>query len=209
MHASIYLMILIINVFLSCCYSMETQTILPNQLIKNRCIIPLSVDNTAGEEKFHFYKMQELDPSKKYEIRVSYAAVEPAFFRIELYTPQEYNYRYNSCCRNKQQHQRKLLNIEKVILSDTKYMKYIQISAKREGHSFDPQIESQCIHYNIIVEELVFGVMPKSSIPLLILLLSIVVFIVLIVKYGYLDYWIQHYIINDNYSSNSSRDKQN
>ena len=51
---------------------------------------------------------------------------------------------------------------------------YGHIRVEKEGISWDPEIEKRPVLFNLIVEEVYLGILPKSSVPLVVCLLIVI-----------------------------------
>ena len=153
------------------------QTLSPNVILFGQRIEPHS--------GFRIYELTGLQQNQKYEVKISYSAIQPAHFHLE--TLSELPSSLLSHGAAPPSHSRKLLNIEKIVLNPLKHSNtnhgkvYVRVTAERESHSFDTAIESEDIVYDIVVEQLLLGVLPQSSLPLLFILLFIIVVVVFVV----------------------------
>jgi len=192
------------------------KSIRPNEALFDERIRPFS---QSGQ--INYYKLVSLKSNAKYEIRISYPAYYPALFRFELLSSVPHH------TSTRREGARKLLNIEKTTLqtfsemmksssegeqyNSNNHLRYVQVTAERESHSFDPKIEEQDIIYNIIVEEMIlFGWIPRSSLSLLCILFSILILLIIMYWYGWFEMSrIQEFLLPPSTSANSSSSSSN
>mgnify|MGYP001028184245 CR=1 FL=1 len=209
-HAWVSMLLLVLFVLMISCSCQSTNDdsqfdhLMTTTLQPNTPLFHERIEPNGGR---NCYKIQrtELAPATKYEVRVSYSAIHPAYFRIETVSQQRMAALMSNTVlqqvNGKHHHRRKLLNIEKIVLDLTttapksaasvpheeeepNHCIYVCVTAKRESHSFDPSIEQQDIIYDIVVERLLFGAIPQSSVPLLFIVLFALVIVTLVVTYS-------------------------
>jgi len=120
------------------------------------------VNQVLHHRKTEVYHLVKLQPSRSYELRISYPSTTPTDFYMEM-IPQE------ALLQGKT---RKLLNIDKLVFSSDITEHYVNVTAIRTGVPYDPASLADPIVYNIVLEELLLGV-PWHSWRLVVLVLVI------------------------------------
>ncbi|KAL0476863.1 pyrE [Acrasis kona] len=135
-------------------------------------ITELVIDQTLFQEAImpgetKIYVVHNLIPGKRYEARVSYPAIMPAYFTVETSKDlQALKQKFIG---------RKLLNIEKDMFTADDNRMYVLVHAEREGKTSDTTVQKKPIGYNIVVETLILGGgVPITAIPLILLVLFVV-----------------------------------
>ncbi|KAL9645857.1 hypothetical protein ABK040_003587 [Willaertia magna] len=147
-------------------------------------IIHLNSNNNYNTVEKLYEIIGLTNTGKKYEVRISYPSFMPAIFNIHLLSEREVLERRKRIERNGKKPYRTLMNVEKIIFRESNQLKgevnnnnkrFVLVEVKRESISFRSDIQNEDISYNIVVEELLFGFIPKDSISLGIVALLLIV----------------------------------
>ena len=121
---------------------------------------------------------EQLQPNHYYELRVNWPATHPGKFTIWI----DHNKDAilpPSTDELTLRRRRHLLNAHKEIFQFQMFNGKVQetyghIRVEKEGISWDPEIENRPVLFNLIVEEVYLGILPKSSVPLVVCLLIVI-----------------------------------
>ncbi|KAM7429090.1 hypothetical protein ABFA07_020025 [Porites harrisoni] len=113
------------------------------------------------------YHLVQLKPGKNYELRVSYRSTTPTDFYIRLIPKYALQLRDRS---------RQLLNIDKLVFNNqlTDMEQFANVTVIRTGVPLNPASLGEPVLYNIVLEELFFGV-PWHVWKLVVLVIGIII----------------------------------
>ena len=151
-------MLQLLLLFVISCTSSYT-VLRPEIRIDNEVIYP-------GEPKV--YELKGLDPMGQYEVRISYPATTPTIFTLRVLHGE------------KKRVLRRRLNTEKIVVSGKDESMLVQVEAKPEGVSPVIELSKRPTKFNIVLEQLIWGI-PTSAFRLI---LMAGVLLVLGISYG-------------------------
>ena len=133
-----------------------------------------------GEAKIVF---TNLVPNTKYDIKISYPGTTPTQFIFLKPEELVQHSQGNNNVRLRRRRRRRLLDTEKygiVTTKQTSNMDPIYLHTEKYGVSYDENIEKRPIRFNIVLETVVLGIIPKETFSLIVFII-----IVLFLTYKY------------------------
>eukprot|EP00958_Prasinococcus_capsulatus_P001891 scaffold172_cov355-Prasinococcus_capsulatus_cf.AAC.8 len=136
-------------------------------------------ETTLFEHGVREYELVGMEPARTYEVRVSYPATIPAAFTLRVVVPStatprlvlsgedEPELRRSRRRRRRLGARRALLDTEKVVFGarDAGAQPVVRVSAALRGVAPPGHPSHTHVTYNIMLEECVLGVLPKSALP--------------------------------------------